>query len=167
MRSALTTKLQARDALATCAVNLSDPLDADDTGEFQDAIWFADAEGSTEVAFLAGGQPLVFDEDYTATVVCQSLPNADEQTGDRTESQATADARVSALLAEVIATVAIDPTLELGPNADIDDGPFPWFQIDAYSWRFTGGYMPGTNAYAARIELDLHVRARITNEESP
>jgi hypothetical protein len=114
-------------------------------GESGDAIWLDQAEGDYENVVICG-LPMRLEEVYSLTLVIQSLRPA------RDGTQQVADARVDALLFEVLTELATDPTF--GVTA------FNYFQITRGAFKRITGFLPTGAGHGSRCELELNVECR-------
>lgn len=147
---AVYTLLQARAGLQGVAINYDKPVDADDVRArgSNEAIWFADAEGSFDVVLFGGD--LRFDETLTVTLVIQVLRPTS------TGTQETADSRVDELLYEVAAELSGQDSWDV-TGLDLD--AYDYLEITPAGFRRSGGFL-SPEGHADRIELDLLVRSR-------
>lgn len=145
-KAAIVTKLTARGGLSGVSIKYQAPeKTADVGGESGDAIWVDDAEGDYENVVICG-LPLRLEEVYSLKLVIQSLRPS------TTGTQQVADARVDALLFEVLTELATDPTF--GVTA------FNYFQITRGAFTRTTGFLPTGAGHGSRCELDLNVECR-------
>lgn len=147
-KAAIVTKLTARLGLAGVVIHYQAPEKASDVGgESGDAIWLDNASGEYENVVICG-LPLRLEELYTIRLVIQSLRPSTAGT------QQVADARVDAMLFEVLQELAADPTF--GVTA------FNYFHITRGSFTRVTGLLPTGAGHGARCELDLSVECRHT-----
>lgn len=153
VRSQLVELLSERLGLADVVVAYEPPaghVDLQAAGsDTPAAIWMAgDASGQWQIESLRG-PPLRFVETAEQTVVLQVLP------ADDSDRQADIEARLAAMVGEVVDQLAGDPTLGIG------DDVAPLIQVLPAEYEWTAGRMDlGTEgAFAARCEMTLTIRA--------
>lgn len=146
-KAAIVQKLIARGGLTGVSIKYQAPEQASDVaGESGDAIWLDDAEGDYENVVL----PIAcgIEEKYPLRLVAQSLRPS------RDGTQQVADARVDALLYEVLAEIVNDHTFGITAFNYIVITPGPFTRVT--------GVLPNGAGHGARCELGLNVECRIT-----
>jgi len=154
VKAALISELQDRlpNVIYPSPSQSKDMIGEDGTG---DAIWWEDgADGTADVVVMTGG-PHWFDEDYTLTLVCQSLGQ------DTDATQATVDTRAASLLGEAIGILATDPTIGIADTAQ-----YELRTVLPDTWRYESGSVDGSEIRNARFELTVAVSARLMLEAS-
>lgn len=125
-------------------------LGADGSGR---ACWFDDDNitASLQVAHMMGG-PVELDEVITIPVKVQALGRSSDDT------QAEVDASASALLGQIIAVLARNPSLGLS-----DDEIVVYHAIPA-GWTYSTGAFPDSSSRAGGYVLNVEVTSRLALE---
>lgn len=142
-RAALVTALQARAGLSGVQVVDGFPGGGDADAMQLESIWLGDANTQTvEIPVMRAGTKKV-DEIYVQDVVVQVLKTEGE-------TQAAANSRAVALLAELQQALAAQPDI----STEI-------FEAQLVGWKFVTGQLPGQSGHGARFDCQVRVHARL------
>jgi hypothetical protein len=154
VKAALIVSLQSR----LPNVNYESPISPIDTlGDdgSGDAIWWFDDADSSESVLVFKGAPHWWDEDYTLSLIVQSLGR------DTDADQVAVDSRAINMLGEVLGVLASDPTIGI-----VDTSQYQLRTVLPDGWTFHTGIQTTGLKRAAMFKLDLRVSARIMLQAS-